>query len=476
MLCDIMVVVFHNLVYIGILVLALLAWKVSQVIIPPNDLRQIPSVSILTSLGSLLKGESHAEVYHKYLRAKLQEHGIVRVNIFDRGDPKKSLQGSSLRYYFGEGVLSAHGENWKRQRRLLTPAFRNILALKTPVKCCQRLIDIIDYQRDCPIDVLHFMRRTTMDILGLAIFDIDFQVTTDGENEFYTLYSEIVSDILNPLYLVLPFVNRIHWPARIRALQKIDQFESMLADIIIKKCHAGEQLGRNLVSSLIRKKKGIHYDVTAKEIRDAIHNILFAGHDTTANALSILLCHTALHRDIQGRARQETLGVFYRREDFNRFTEEKLSALPYSLCVIIESMRLEPVVSAVTSRNTTRSIQLGRYHIPQGTKMGVHIYAQHHDPKFWTGPEEFRPERFSSRPRKEGDEKPHWIPFAMGPHQCLGTQFALREIRVIFAMLLFEYEWYLPSNSIHHSGVKTRMGPVTSTKDLYICFKKRVAA
>ncbi|KAJ1953758.1 hypothetical protein IWQ62_005916, partial [Dispira parvispora] len=391
---------------------------------------------------------------------------------FDRGDPKKSLQGSSLRYYFGEGILSAHGENWKRQRRLLIPAFRSTLALETPVKCCQRLIDIIDCYLDRPMDILHFMRRTTMDVLGLAIFGIDFQVTNDGKNEFYTLYSEIVSDFLNPLYLIIPFVNQIYWPARLRALQKIDRFETMLADIILKKRHTGEQLGQDIVSSLIREKNGIRHNLTAKEIRDAVNNILFAGHDTAANALSILLCHTALHRDVQDRARQETLKVFYRRENFNQFTEEKLAALSYSHCVIKESMRVEPVVSVVTSRTNIRPIQLGKYHIPKGTKMGVHIFAQHHSPRVWNENAEFRPERFF---QKEGDKVPHWMPFAMGPHQCLGIQFAMREIRVIFAMLLFEYEWYLPSNSIHHSGVKTCMGPVTTTKDLYICFKKRVA-
>ncbi|RKP35517.1 cytochrome P450 [Dimargaris cristalligena] len=345
----------------------------------------------------------------------------------------------------------------------------------------------------------------TLDVLGFEIFGVDFHVTSDKPSAFYNLYSEIISEVLNPLYLVLPIVNRLPWPARLRSLRKIAEFEALLADTIVTKSREMSQDADggahvmhsiDIITSLTKGLGEGAESLSTKEIRDGVNNLLFAGHDTTANALSFLLCHMAIYKDIQVKARNEVLRAIDAMPDtadpWAAFGDDQLAALPYCFNVIRESMRHEPVISCLTNRKLRGAYQYGDYVLPPGTKVGVHIYDLQHSPDYWggssvggydrgndTGDREcdldaFRPERFEAGPRRgKPDGVVAWIPFAMGSHQCVGMQFALREIRTAFAMLLYHYEWHLPKHSIHHNGLKTRLAPVTSAKNLQLCFIRR---
>jgi len=107
---------------------------------------------------------------------------------------------------------------------------------------------------------------------------------------------------------------------------------------------------------------------------------------------------------------------------------------------IKETLRLAPPAPAIL-RQSDRDQQIGDLYLAKGTTAFVHIYAIHRDPQYW-GPDsnEFKPDRFL--PEHSKDRHPYaWMPFSIGPRQCIGNNFAMLEMRSFLAVLLQKFEF-----------------------------------
>ncbi|KAJ1930557.1 hypothetical protein IWQ60_000167 [Tieghemiomyces parasiticus] len=365
-----------------------------------------PSAHLAVNPSSTARQVFYSGKWLVYIRdPNYRRQYFCQRDLFDRQLPNSALNGSPLRGFFGDGVLSSHGEAWRRQRRLLAPSFRRTFPAEATVRCSRRLFDVLDHHASVPVDVLHYLKNLLADAVA------------------------------------------------VKATQSVDS-------------------GNNIIASLVESPRTTGEHLSPKEIRDAVNNILFAGHDTTANALAFLLCHTAIHQSVQTQARDEVLAATRTAEDWDHFDEARLAELPYGYNVIKESLRHEPILSVLSNRRLLRDYPFGPYTIPAGSKMGLHIYDVHHNPAHYDDPLAFRPERFG-KDRSSSDSQLTWIPFAAGPHQCIGIHFALRKVRVVFALLLYHYEWELPHDSIHFQGLKTVLSPVASARDLRVRFRRR---
>ncbi|KAK3594328.1 hypothetical protein CHS0354_024264 [Potamilus streckersoni] len=98
-----------------------------------------------------------------------------------------------------------------------------------------------------------------------------------------------------------------------------------------------------------------------------------------------------------------------------------------------ESMRLYPPVPNI-SRFTEKPIALpeGRL-IPEGVRVGVSIFALQRHPDIWAKPDEYDPLRFSKDVTRSSI---YYMPFSIGPRNCIGQQFAYTQIRIVVAMIL----------------------------------------
>lgn len=195
----------------------------------------------------------------------------------------------------------------------------------------------------------------------------------------------------------------------------------------------------------------------SKDLLDEAITLLFAGQDTSAATLSWTLHLLSLHRDKQERVVEELRSVL--GDDVNsRITLSKsmISRMPYLDAVVKESMRLYPVapfivrmlttditipndeIHAVNNRRSKKSITL-----PASTFACIWIYALHRNPKLWDRPNEFLPERWIDpelRSRDLGQEEyGAYMPFAIGPRNCLGQPLAQVILRIILAKILRKY-------------------------------------
>uniref|UniRef100_A0A182S9V5 Cytochrome P450 n=1 Tax=Anopheles maculatus TaxID=74869 RepID=A0A182S9V5_9DIPT len=160
------------------------------------------------------------------------------------------------------------------------------------------------------------------------------------------------------------------------------------------------------------------------------------GHDTTTAGISWVLFLLALHPDVQERVCEEIESIF--PPDDNRpATMQDLNELKLLERCIKEALRLYPSVSFF-GRTLSEDIQLGGYHVPAQTIVGIHAYHVHRDERYYPEPEKFDPDRFL--PENTENRHPYaYIPFSAGPRNCIGQKFALLEEKSLVSSILRRY-------------------------------------
>ena len=106
-----------------------------------------------------------------------------------------------------------------------------------------------------------------------------------------------------------------------------------------------------------------------------------------------------------------------------------------------ESLRLFPPAWIIGRRAITDD-EIGDYHVPAGTVIAICIYTLHRHPGFWENPDQFDPDRFT--PERSADRNRYaYIPFSIGPRQCIGNTFGLLEASLVLACIAQRFELHL---------------------------------
>lgn len=167
--------------------------------------------------------------------------------------------------------------------------------------------------------------------------------------------------------------------------------------------------------------------------------IAIAGTDTTSAALTAALWHLATHPEDVQKLRDELASI-----DFTADSPDhgKLGTLPHLRAVIDETLRLCPPAPSVGIGRTIppEGMLIGDRHIPGGVDVAVPLYVVHHDARFFVQPEEFLPERWTSRKSELVKEGHTFAPFGIGPYACVGKALALAEIRLAIARVVTRFE------------------------------------
>nr|XP_050863221.1 cytochrome P450 4C1-like isoform X1 [Vespula vulgaris] len=175
--------------------------------------------------------------------------------------------------------------------------------------------------------------------------------------------------------------------------------------------------------------------IDEKGIQEEVDTFMFAGHDTTASALSFALSLFAKHKDVQERIREEVNTIM--KEENNELTILELQKLSYLEMCIKESLRLYPSVHAIF-RHISQDLQLKNYLIPTGAICHVNIHSIHRNPKYWPNPNVFNPDRFLPENMK-GRNLYSYIPFSAGSRNCIGQKYAMLELKIMVAHILHNF-------------------------------------
>ncbi|XVF74131.1 hypothetical protein PTKIN_Ptkin13bG0035500 [Pterospermum kingtungense] len=160
-------------------------------------------------------------------------------------------------------------------------------------------------------------------------------------------------------------------------------------------------------------------------------------------ALSFLLSNLHWLRKVQ-----EELDIHVGKERL--VNESDLSNLECLQAVVKETLRLHPPV-LLYPRSCSDDIVVHGYHVPRGSWIFLNLWKIQTDPRVWSDPLEFKPERFLTTHKDVdvgGDQYFELIPFGFGRRVCPVMSFGLQVVHLTLASLLQAFDISIPSNAI----------------------------
>ena len=349
---------------------------------------------------------------------------------------KSRLARQILRPVLGNGLLISEGEFWRRQRRIMAPAFHSQQVSRAAGVVVRRARQRVGRWRAASesgqcLDINQEMMSLTMEIVAEALFSSEIGDSIDElERAIKTLIASLGTP--NPLD-VLGFPEWFpRWrPRRVRAALAL--LDGTIYDIIAARRGAKEVSGDLLALLLSARDEQTGEGMTDTQLRDEVVTFFTAGHETTAQALTWTLYLLSRHPGIERTLHGEVDRVLADREA----GYDDLEALPYTRMVIQEAMRLFPPVFAL-SRRALADDRVGEHTIRGGSLVTISPYLTHRNPRLWKDPLRFDPERFTAD-RTRTRHRYAYLPFGGGPRICIGRGFAMAEASLVLATIARAY-------------------------------------
>ena len=328
----------------------------------------------------------------------------------------------------GQGLLTSEGDFHLRQRRLAAPAFhRQRITGYGEVMASYASRHAEAWQHGETRDLSADMMRLTLAIAGKTLFDADVESEAVEIGRSLTDVFEAWSLALLPLGNLLI---KLPIPAARRFRVAKARLDATIYRMIADRRASGRDHG-DLLSMLIAAQdiEGDGQGMSDEQLRDECLTIFLAGHETTANALTWTWYLLSQHPDIEAKLHEEVDRVL----GASSATADDLPQLPYTRMVLAESMRLYPPAYAL-GRRALVPYDVGPYRLPARTVVLASQYHVHRDPRWWSEPDRFNPERW-----REGSGEPRhkhaYFPFGAGTRVCIGEQFAWMEGILVLAEL-----------------------------------------
>ena len=167
-----------------------------------------------------------------------------------------------------------------------------------------------------------------------------------------------------------------------------------------------------------------------------------AGSETAATTLQWAMAELIRNQRVMRKVRDEVRQQFAGQ---GTVTEAGLGDLHYLRVVIKETLRMRPPAPLLLPRVCGSPCQVLGFDVPEGATVIVNAWAIGRDPAHWDAPEEFAPERFEGRNRRDFKGADfEFVPFGAGRRICPGMAFGLAHVEVALAALLFHFDWELP--------------------------------
>ncbi len=334
--------------------------------------------------------------------------------------------GNTFAGYASDGLLLTEGDQWRRQRRLIQSAF-------TPARIeSHRDAIVAEAQRTVQqwedgerLDLNEEMSALTLRILTRSLFDLDIE----GRGDVVRRAAETLNGRANAQNLSAFLPAWVPTPTNRRLHRAMGALESLLEELI--ETRRDDSANRNdLLSLLLAAEADDGATLSEREIRDQLITFLFAGHETTALALTYAL-HAIGHNPAVGQRLREEIAAVTGGDPPGL---SELPELSYTDRVLTETLRLYPPAYALF-REATEDVAVGGYRVPEGSKLTLPQIHVHRDERFYDDPETFRPERWTDAFEATLPEYAYF-PFGGGPRHCIGMRFAKMELELVLPTII----------------------------------------
>ncbi|KAL0947682.1 hypothetical protein HGRIS_013770 [Hohenbuehelia grisea] len=452
--------------------------------------------------GSTLKYKGLFNLNRLYtVDTKALNHVLMNSNIYQ----KPAVARRNLSHILGAGVLVVEGEKHRQQRKVMNPAFGPVQIRELTNIFVQKAIKLRDLWSvesskeggTARVDVLSWLSRMTLDVIGLAGFNYEFNALNPDEkpNELNHAFSVMFKatsqfEIFPVLQGFFPIL-RVIKTQRDRTIEGATAVMSRIGQQLLassKKSLAESEKGvhtdsigtRNLLSLLVKANTSAgHLRLSDEDVLSQVPTFLVAGHETTSTGTTWALFALTQALQVQAKLRAELLTV-----PTDTPTMDELNALPYLDAVVRETLRVHaPVPSTIRVAVEDDIIPLSEgwtdkhgvvhneVHVKKGQTIFVPILAMNRSKAIWgEDGHEFKPERWEKVPEAAMSIPGVWgnmMTFLGGPRACIGYRFSLVEMKALLFTLVraFEFELAVPASEIGKKSAVVQRPVLLSNPD-----------
>ncbi|KAL1495020.1 hypothetical protein ABEB36_010509 [Hypothenemus hampei] len=382
---------------------------------------------------------------------------------------------------WGANLFTLKGQKWRNMRNLLSASFTSSkmkLMYTFMAEEAEKFVNFFNKQDEeiIEVDLKDVFTRYTNDVIASTSFGLKINSLENPNNEFYQL-GQKVSNFSDPVFVFKFFMLSV-WPGIFKLLgitflsKKVTNFFVSVIKDAIRTREENDIVRPDMLNILLEIKNGTHPTGEEQEITDnqfgvatestefvkssktnvkitddviAAQAFVFfvAGFETVSSVMCFTCYELALNRDVQEQLRKEIQDVYDNSN--GKPTYENIIGMKYMDMVVSESLRkwppapaldrlcVKPYVLQDTNPNEP-PIQINKDDV-----IWVPTYGMHYDPKYFPNPEKFIPERFSDQ-LKDRIVPYTYLPFGIGPRLCIGSRFALLEVKSIVFHLVKDFE------------------------------------
>ena len=355
-------------------------------------------------------------------------------------------------------VILLDGDSHMEQRKLMLPAFHGE-RMERLTELVERITreEIEAWPAGEALRLQPRMQALTLEIILRAVFGLDPGPRLDALRESLTA---LLAYGNKPITLVPGPTDPKRREANFRLLNRAGPLKGFLdirgrTDELIfeqideRRGEGGEERD-DVLAMLLAARHEDGSPMSNQELRDELMTLLVAGHETTATTLAWAFERLAREPEVLARLVEE-----------GEADEDDA----YLTATIQETLRRRPVLPNTAPRMVKKPVTIGGWDYSPGVCLVANAYLLHHDADIYPDPYAFRPERFLESPPGTYT----WIPFGGGRRRCIGSSFAMLEMKIVLRSVLRSYELGAPDGRHevarrHNITVRPAQGAVISLR------------
>lgn len=350
-------------------------------------------------------------------------------------------------------LLYATGDRWKKVRSVVNPSFSSNkmkLMTRTIVSCCERTLEVISsHVADRKaVNMTKLYKGLSLDVISKCAlaWEVDCQgVPNDPLLKVVRTVAEDTEDTLVEGALKIPVLRQfMRWVFPFTEIARTySELLQRLRQIISLRRQGDVASTLDMLQLLLDAQEGRGFGaaeggkpcqrlISDDQLLGNCFVFLVAGYETTATAMSIAMYELARNPDEQDRIYDELSQAL--AGSGGELTYEVIHQLKRLDMFVCECLRMYPPIALITSRQCNEETVVLGHRFPAGVNVMAPTWQVHHDPEVWEDPFRFDPERF-----REGLRAHHpaaFIPFGLGPRECLGKRFSVLEIKAAICTTL----------------------------------------
>ncbi|KAL5549499.1 hypothetical protein UlMin_004730 [Ulmus minor] len=351
-------------------------------------------------------------------------------------------------------AFAPYGEYWKQLRKiciqeLLSPARVNSFK---PIRA-EELSNLVSWIASNTGSAINLTRKIfwlTYSITSRAAFG----KKSKEQEEFISIVAEAIK-VGGGFELadMFPSVSFLHLISGIKPkLERLHKEADRIMEGIISEHKkekeatksGGEETQEDLVDVLLKfhKQSEVGFSLTNDNIKAVILDIFGAGSETSSTTVDWAMAEMIRKPEVMKRAQEEVREVFNRR---GLVDETGIIEMKYLKSVVKETLRLHPPGPLLLPRQCGENCVINGYEIPVKTRVVINAWAIGRDPKNWNNADSFIPERFLDCSIDYKGSNFEFIPFGAGRRICPGISFGIVNVELPLALLLYHFDWELPS-------------------------------